>query len=486
MSNSSYERVDARPTKRFFVEMLTRDLALEDAILDLLDNCVDGIQRSLEQRNTELDTDSQPYQGFWAKITISPEKFVIEDNCGGIPWSEHQRAFRMGRPAVSEQESALNASQFLSVGVYGIGMKRAIFKMGADANISTQNNASAYTIPISPDWMQDEDNWNLSAESQTSLFQEDGTKIVVQDLHQDIAERFREKDFIDTLLDKMQGYYAFILSKGFSVQVNGNEVHPDPILIRYSEQTTNQDTVRPYVFKGEVEDVEVFLIVGLREPIPDAEKTLAEQEVNRSSTAYAGWTVICNDRVVLYCNRDELTGWGTAGVPRYHNQFISISGVVEFRGDPSKLPTTTTKRGLNYSSSLYQQTLNRMREGLLIFIDFTNKWKSKEKEAREKVASVPAVSYSEAKEKAETTLKLTSVQRGISGSQYKPKLPLPPIQNPDVRISFQKDKEEVLELAEELLQDIDKLREREIPKQVGIKSFEFAFEQLVEKHKNSK
>ncbi|MEL6260324.1 MAG: hypothetical protein AAFR12_04585 [Cyanobacteria bacterium J06626_6] len=37
--------INAAPTKTFFVDMLTRDIDLKDAILDLLDNCIDGIQR---------------------------------------------------------------------------------------------------------------------------------------------------------------------------------------------------------------------------------------------------------------------------------------------------------------------------------------------------------------------------------------------------------------------------------------------------------
>lgn len=43
IAGPSRENVDAAPVKSFFVEMLTRDIALDDAILDLLDNCVDGI-----------------------------------------------------------------------------------------------------------------------------------------------------------------------------------------------------------------------------------------------------------------------------------------------------------------------------------------------------------------------------------------------------------------------------------------------------------
>ena len=39
------DKVDASPVKSFFVQMLTRDIELSDAILDLLDNCIDGILR---------------------------------------------------------------------------------------------------------------------------------------------------------------------------------------------------------------------------------------------------------------------------------------------------------------------------------------------------------------------------------------------------------------------------------------------------------
>ena len=47
-TNKDYT-VDASPVKSFFVEMLTRDIELGDAILDLLDNCVDGILRHNEK-----------------------------------------------------------------------------------------------------------------------------------------------------------------------------------------------------------------------------------------------------------------------------------------------------------------------------------------------------------------------------------------------------------------------------------------------------
>ena len=38
----SLQEIDASPTKAFFIDNLTRDLTLEDAILDLIDNSVDA------------------------------------------------------------------------------------------------------------------------------------------------------------------------------------------------------------------------------------------------------------------------------------------------------------------------------------------------------------------------------------------------------------------------------------------------------------
>jgi hypothetical protein len=473
---TEYRSVSTQPVKRFFVDMLTRDIAVDEAILDLLDNCVDGILRV----RLEGSVPETPYEGFWAKITVAKDLFEIEDNCGGIPWSEHSRAFRMGRPKASEPQTGETQ---LSVGVYGIGMKRAIFKMGTQALIWTQNGNDNYEIDIDPEWMLAEDRWDLDVKAGQEQMAHDGTLIMVQTLHPAVSDLFAAESFKDSLLDKIQSHYAVIIQKGFKVEVNGTPAKPKPILFRFAPQKSLEDEiVRPYVFRSDNDGVQVFLAVGLREPIPDMERTLEEQEGPQFSSDYAGWTVICNDRVVLYCNRDELTGWGTGGVPRYHTQFIAISGVVEFRGDPLKLPTTTTKRGLDYSSRLYQQVLDRMRFGMRLFIDFTNRWKTRENEAKALVSPAPTLSYSGLKEEAEN-MSFAAVRIGLEGEQYKPKLPLPPSDVTDVRISYIREKEKVIRLAEDLLPDFERLRDRDVRRLVGEASFDYTYEQLIDTKK---
>ena len=78
MTKPSTDHAEASPTKKFFVSMLTRDISLADAILDLVDNCLDGALRLANGGDVD-------YAQHWVKIKLSEELFSIEDNCGGIP-----------------------------------------------------------------------------------------------------------------------------------------------------------------------------------------------------------------------------------------------------------------------------------------------------------------------------------------------------------------------------------------------------------------
>src|SRR4051812_32570873 len=107
--------INASPTKEFFIHMLTRDVSLSRAIIDLVDNSVDGARRLRPGGN---------FTGLTVTIHLSPEEFRIEDNCGGIPVAiARDYAFRFGRP-----KDAPNTSG--SVGQFGVGMKRTFFKLG--------------------------------------------------------------------------------------------------------------------------------------------------------------------------------------------------------------------------------------------------------------------------------------------------------------------------------------------------------------------
>ena len=60
MSNT----VNANPTKDFFIQMLTKDIKLERAIIDLIDNSIDGAKNLRGDNN---------YEGLWVKINVSKD-----------------------------------------------------------------------------------------------------------------------------------------------------------------------------------------------------------------------------------------------------------------------------------------------------------------------------------------------------------------------------------------------------------------------------
>ena len=127
------QKADATPTKDFFVRMITRDISLEDCLLDLIDNCLDGAGRVLAAGGGN-DTVVENYDEFRVDLYIGPDEFRIEDNCGGVSISNAiDYAFHFGRRPDTPEESDY------AIGVYGIGMKRAILKIGRDIHDSQFN-----------------------------------------------------------------------------------------------------------------------------------------------------------------------------------------------------------------------------------------------------------------------------------------------------------------------------------------------------------
>lgn len=371
--DSSANEVNAEPTRQFFVDVLTRDISLQDTILDLIDNCHDGILRSARPHAL---SESKPYKGYHAKLILSEEWFSIDDNCGGIdPITARTKAFRMGRElSADDQDRGLP-----TVGVYGIGMKRAIFKIGRAAIITSQYSASdSLEVTIPQNWVTMKGRWSFPIQQKGKVLEQPGTQIMISPLTAAAGEEFSNRtNFVDDLKDAIRRQYALIIDKGFEISVNGETLLAAPMQF-LAPADFSPDGIAPYVITGTIDDISVDLICGFYRPLAN-ESELDDETTVRRSRDDAGWTIICNERVVVYKDRSRLTGWGMGLVPSYHNQFISIAGVVYLTSnDPVKLPLTTTKRGIDASSDVYLIVLKHMMEGVKHFTDFTNRWKGSE------------------------------------------------------------------------------------------------------------
>jgi len=442
-------KISARPAKRFFVEMLTRDIELEDAILDLLDNCLDGAVRLNALPGKVVDP-KQPYKGYWAKINMDANHFRIEDNCGGIPLNLAKNyAFRFGRPDAQRDEN-LN-----TVGVYGIGMKRALFKLGRDCNVASNHQEGMFGVHIDADWLEDDDSdaWDLHMDRNIKDPKSHGVIIEVKDLHEHIQFQFDSDKgkFDEALKKKVREHYAYIIKKGFRVSINETNVEPAQHVTLIAESKKNN--ISPYLYETTYNGVQVSLVMGMYERFPSESEIDDMMEGKRTKHA-AGWTIVCNDRIVLANDITHVTGWGEAGVPNYHSQFVMLSGLVDFTStDVKKLPITTTKRGVDLSSPLYAEVKNIMRDALKHFTSFTNQWKGQSSERDAVQSATRAVDIREAALQIPRN-EWKEVRVGLKGQKYVPELPKPIGESTSSRIIFVKDKVDV-QLVKDYLFDPD-------------------------------
>ena len=447
------------PVKRFFVEMLTRDISLDDALLDLLDNCVDGVQRVIHGKRVDAKA---PYKGFWAKINFDSRHFSIEDNCGGMSEKlAKEHAFKIGRAKSGKEISAA------TVGMYGIGMKRSIFKLGKDTRVYSQTQTESFEVKIEEAWLSDDENWDLELTRVGKESNHAGVKIEVTNLNSAVKVSFGDVEFETNFAAMIARHYALIIEKGFRVEINGTPVKAKSHFLLYMQPKSEKEQIlTPYLYQDDRDGVEVRLAVGFYQAMPSPTE-VDDEQVSRRSYSDAGWTVICNDRVVVYNDKSRLTGWGEADVPSFHNQFIGISGVVFFyTKEPWKLPLTTTKRGLETGSDLYLAIKNFMREGTKKFTSYTNSWKGYP-EAEKEISS---------KAKSKPISELLSIQpkgigwkavRGSTARRFDLPLPKPESAARKRIIHFSRADEEIKIVADYLFED-----ERIEPSAVGAACFD--------------
>jgi len=360
------DEVDAAPTKALFVEMLTRDIGLNRAIIDLIDNSVDGARRLRPGVNADLS-------GLEITLTVNAGEFRIKDNCGGIGVElARKHAFRIGRP--KDMPATPN-----SVGQFGVGMKRALFKFGRYFTVSSMTRTDQFRVNVDvDDWEKDESRWVFKfdevktdvdlPEAQT------GTDIVVSRLRDSVSSVFGLPTFQNSLRREIESAQQEYLGNGLTISLNGISLLSSPWkLLRNSGLGLEPGKAEKTLDVDGDGHVYVRLFAGIETPSP----------------RLAGWYVFCNGRMVLEADQNPITGWGKLAegrglvAPKYHNQFARFRGYAFFDSESAGLlPWNTTKTGVDGDSQVYQAIVLEMVELMRPILEFLRRLDD-EKEAPE-------------------------------------------------------------------------------------------------------
>lgn len=327
--------------------MLTRDVQLTRAIIDLLDNCIDGAKRLRPNGN---------FDGLWVRVELDEQKFSIADNCGGIPVKiARDYAFRFGRPKGAEDTPG-------SMGLFGVGMKRTFFKLGNFFEVKSRCATEEFDLQVDvAEWVnrpeEDPNNWHFQfnsvrTEITPSADSEHGTDIEVTQLHRSISSAFALENFQTQLVPEIKAAHMLSIQRGLGITVNRVPVQFEKPSLLSSEQV--QPAVSELAFDRQQidgkggEGVKVKLIAGLSERIFQD----------------GGWYIFCNGRLILRADKTQATIWGAAhNMRQYHPDFAYFRGYAFFDSAVSSLlPWTTTKTGVDVDSALYKIVQQHMIE----------------------------------------------------------------------------------------------------------------------------
>jgi len=327
-------KIKAQPTKDFFITMLTIDIGLRQAIVDLIDNCVDGAIR-MQPKGKYKDLDVQ--------LTVKPELFRISDNCGGISVEKAKEyAFRFGRPKnVSHTPH--------SIGQFGVGMKRALFKLGSNFVIESTTETDQFKVVVDVNDWKTNDIWEFYFDELnpiSSPLEKCGTRITVNSLHESVADDFGLENFIDKLRDEIMDKHHHAIENGLNIVLNGIPLESHPMEFLYSNALKPAYFEETYDLNTSSVNVRIYAGIGKSWP-PDS-----------------GWYIYCNGRMIMRADQTLATGWGISGenaIPKYHNEFARFRGFAYFTSENAGLlPWNTTKTGVDSDSAIYRVIKQKM------------------------------------------------------------------------------------------------------------------------------
>jgi hypothetical protein len=350
------EVAEGIPEKDFFIDMITKDIPLDACILDLLDNAIDGASAELGTKKRGATA----YKGYQASITLSGSRFLIEDNCGGFDIeTAKQYAFHFGRNKKAPHTKG-------AIGTYGIGMKRAVFKIGKTIKVTSRTEREAWSVNIDvQEWSADPKVWDFPL-IRLATNGKQGTTVEVTDLNPGVGREFGDEVFRNRLTKATSRSYALFLQKGFAVKVNDAKVTPFEFSLKSGQG------FKP-IHEGYKDDgIDVELWAGLGGVPPDDDTAGARIDVERY-----GWYVICNDRAVITGDKTQRTIWGDEDFTGWHPQYNGFLGILSFEADDAaKLPWTTTKKDMDVSNPIYRRAIQRMKAATTPFIKYTNQRKA--------------------------------------------------------------------------------------------------------------
>ena len=310
------DTVDATPSKRLYLSIIA-DYGINQAIAELIDNAIDIWVKNGKRATLSVDVDFDQHQ----------QRISVCDNAGGVNESELSLMVGPGHTGNTDTDH--------SIGIFGVGTKRAVVALAQNVSIKTRQDHKTYQIEFDDSWISDNDEWNLPV-YQVDEISPRTTQIELLKLRKSIREEtiVELRDFLGCC------YSKYLTDNRIKLILNGDAVAPVSF-----ESWAFPPGFEPRRYVGSIQTsdgskVEVQAMAGL------------SSESSPAGGEY-GVYFYCNERLIARALKSIDVGFarGLAGKP--HADIALSRVLVSLTGEARLMPWNSSKSDVNTSHEVF-------------------------------------------------------------------------------------------------------------------------------------
>lgn len=309
--------LDATPSKRLYLSIIA-DYDVNKAICELVDNAID--LWTIGKRKTNIS--------IGIRLDPSQQRIDVVDNAGGI--SEADLAFVIA-PGYSK-----NQDSYETIGIFGVGTKRAVVALAQDVKIRTRQRADCYLVEFDDSWIQQSETWNLPV-YRVAPIAEDTTQIELLKLRKPITD-----EVIEQLIDHLSSTYAiFLKDSRFALSVNGKRIPAKTF-----ENWAFPPDFEPRIYVGRIPTVDGTQVTT----------KVTAGLITESSPAGGEYGVYfyCNDRLVVKGLKTFDVGFASGLSGKPHADISLARIIVNLHGPARLMPWNSSKADISPSHEVFQ------------------------------------------------------------------------------------------------------------------------------------
>ena len=331
--------LDGTPQKRLFWSIIS-DYDTTTALCELVDNSVDS-----------WSIGSTPSLRVAVDLDVERQLISIDDNAGGVSADELRNLITPG--------GSNNDPNAMSIGVFGVGSKRAAMALAESVTTKTRRGAEdSFQIDITKDWAASP-SWDLPAYSIPDIAE--GTTIITMSSLRHVIS--------PSLVDQLRAHFGLVYGRFLAEErfdLSLNETLVPPVLLNqwafpegHAPQQVTLSVILPK--EGVVKATVTGGLTYDRDPVGEN----------------YGVSFYCNKRLIAAHLKVREVGYYVATEAGVPHPDASLARVVVSLDGPAKLmPWTSSKTGINYSHPVFVKIQPTITELLSHFSSLSRRLKS--------------------------------------------------------------------------------------------------------------